>query len=161
MKTLLLMRHAKSSWDNDRLPDHERPLNERGRRDAPVMGSRLAGSLYVPDRILCSTAIRARQTAELVVDALQFGQPLDVREGIYHATPAGILSAIAEAGRAKTLLVIGHNPGMGELVGRLTDFEDSMPTAAIALIELPISDWSEATSATGRLIDFWTPKDAD
>ncbi|MBA3313754.1 MAG: histidine phosphatase family protein [Planctomycetota bacterium] len=159
MKTLLLMRHAKSSWGDETLPDHERPLNDRGRRDAPAMGRRLAESSFVPDRILCSTARRARETAELVVESLGADRPLDVREGIYHATPAEILAAIAESGDGDTLLVIGHNPGMGELVGRLTEFDDSMPTAAIAFIELPIDAWPEVMTASGRLLDFWKPQD--
>lgn len=161
MKTLLLMRHAKSSWDDSSLSDHERPLNPRGRRDAPVMGERLAESRLAPDHILCSTAKRARETAEFVVERLAPTGPLDVREGIYHATPRELLAAITEAGAGERLLVIGHNPGLGELVERLTDDSRHMPTAAIAIIELPIEEWSEISNAKGRLIEFLTPKDED
>jgi phosphohistidine phosphatase len=161
MKTLLLMRHAKSSWDDSSLTDHERPLNPRGRRDAPVMGERLDQSGHAPDHILCSTAKRARETAELLDEALASTGPLDVREGIYHATPGELLAAITEAGAGERLLVIGHNPGMGELVERLTNDPQDMPTAAIAIIELPIEEWHEIVNAEGRLVDFLKPKDEE
>ncbi len=161
MKTLLLMRHAKSSWDDSSLDDHERPLNARGRRNAPVMGDRLAESRYAPDRILCSTAKRARETAELVIEALAHTRPLDVREGIYHATPRELIAAISEAGAGERLLVIGHNPGLSELVELLANDNRQMPTAAIAIIELPMEEWSEIGNARGRLLDFMKPKDED
>ncbi len=158
MKTLLLMRHAKSSWDDEQLPDHERPLNDRGRLDAPVMGKRLAKST-IPDRIVCSTARRARETASLVIDGLSYAGPFDVLEGIYHATPAELISVITNVAESETLLVVGHNPGMSELMERLTGSHESMPTAAIAFIELPIEEWSEVANAKGQLRDFWKPKD--
>jgi len=161
MKTLLLMRHAKSSWDDSSLDDHERPLNPRGRRDAPLMGERLAESRFAPDHLLCSTAKRALETAELVVGALSHTGPVDVREGIYHATPRELLAAITQAGAGQRLLVVGHNPGLGELVELLADDDRHMPTAAIAIIELPIEEWSEIVNAKGRLVDFLKPKDED
>lgn len=159
MKTLLLMRHAKSSWDDSSLSDHERPLNERGRSDAPVMGERLAKSRFAPDHISCSTAKRARETAERVAKALDFQGPVDVRDGIYQATPRELLATIAQAGAGERLLLIGHNPGLSELVEQLTSDNRPMPTAAVAVIELPIDDWSEIMNAKGRLIEFMKPKD--
>ena len=161
MKTLLLMRHAKSSWDDSSVTDHERLLNERGRRDAPVMGERLANSAFAPDHILCSTAHRARQTADLLLEALGFDGPVDVRDGIYHATPRELMAGIAQAGAGERLLVIGHNPGLGELVELLTNDHRHMPTAAIAIIEMPITEWSEIGHAKGRLVEFMKPKDED
>src|SRR5687768_14403802 len=99
MKTLLLMRHAKSSHDGE-MPDHERPLNERGRRDAPRMAERLMEAGVVPDRILCSTARRAVETAELFVAAADFGDAIEFRNRLYHAPPADILDVVAESGAA-------------------------------------------------------------
>jgi phosphohistidine phosphatase len=125
------------------------------------MGERLAESAFAPDYVLCSTARRARQTADLVLEALEFDGPFDVRDGIYHATPRELLAGIAQAGAGERLLVIGHNPGLSELVELLTNDNRHMPTAAIAVIELPIAEWSEIVNAKGRLIDFMKPKDDD
>jgi phosphohistidine phosphatase len=160
VKTLLLMRHAKSSHDEEGLSDHERPLNDRGRRDAPRMGVRLKMEGLVPDRVLSSTARRAKETTELVVSGLgQPGEPVFIHS-LYHATPQGILEVIAESGAAaERLMVVGHNPGFEQLVRRLTGTEASMPTAAIAIVELPITGWGAVTTAKGRLGDLWTPKD--
>lgn len=161
MKTLLLMRHAKSSHDDEGLPDAERPLNERGRRDAPRMAARLAAAGLLPDRILCSTALRAKETAALVMEAPGFTGGLKFLGRLYGATPDEILEVVAESGGdAARLMVVGHNPGMEQLLRRLTEFDDPMPTAAIAQIELPIAGWGQARGAVdGRLVEFWKPKD--
>ena len=160
MKTLLLMRHAKSSHDGDG-PDHERPLNERGRRDAPRMAERLAEAGLVPDRILCSTARRAVETAELFVAAAGFDEAVEFRKRLYHAPPADILDVIVECGAAANrLMVVAHNPGLEELVARLTGAAGGMPTAAVARIEIAVGGWEDVDEETrGRLVDFWKPKD--
>lgn len=161
MKTLLLMRHAKSSHGDEGLPDHERPLNDRGRRDAPRMAARLAAAGALPDRILCSTALRAKETAGLLMEAPGFAGGLKFDSRLYHATPDEILEVVAEVGGdAGRLMVVGHNPGMEQLLRRLTEADDTMPTAAVAQVELPIAGWKDVRGAVdGQLVAFLKPKD--
>lgn len=160
MKTLLILRHAKSSWDHPGLRDHDRPLNPRGRRDAPRMGRFLAERDLVPDRIVSSTAVRARTTAELA--AAEFGEEVEIETtyDLYGAHPDGYIE-VAEAmgGAAERLMLVGHNPGITALVAYLTGAGEYMPTAALAAVELDIDDWPELGSARrGRLVGFWRPK---
>ena len=162
MKTLLLMRHAKSSHDDAGLSDHARPLNARGRGDAPLMAARLAEEGLLPDHLLSSTARRAKETAELFLTAAESGLQAVLADRLYLAPPDEILAVIAEsAGDSDRLLVVGHTPGMEELVTRLIGVETTMPTAAVARIDLPIASWRDATRPTnGSLAGFWKPKDA-
>ncbi|MDE2663804.1 MAG: histidine phosphatase family protein [Gemmatimonadota bacterium] len=160
MKTLLILRHAKSSWDHPGLRDHDRPLNPRGRRDAPRMGRFLAERDLVPDRIVSSTAVRARTTAELA--AAEFGEAVEIEttHDLYGASPDGYIE-VAEAmgGTGERLMLVGHNPGITSLVWHLTGEGEYMPTAALAAVELDIEDWSELGSARrGRLAGLWRPK---
>ena len=160
MKTLLILRHAKSSWDHPGLRDHDRPLNPRGRRDAPRMGRFLAERDLVPDRIVSSTAVRARTTAELA--AAEFGEEVEIETTVdlYGACPDGYIE-VAEllGGTAERLMVVGHNPGITSLVRHLSGDGEYMPTAALAAVELDIDEWSELGSAgQGRLVGFWRPK---
>lgn len=161
MKTLLLMRHAKSSWKSPGLADHDRPLNSRGERDAPRMGKRLRDAGLIPDEVFCSTAARARQTWDLASSTLEEDIPVVLTNRLYLAPPGEILDVISTADRyASSLLVIGHNPGMEHLLYRLTGLEEAVPTAAIAWMEFPIDHWAEVREVSGgRLVDFWYPKD--
>ena len=160
MKTLLILRHAKSSWDQPGLRDHDRPLNPRGRRDAPRMGRFLVARDFVPDRILSSTAVRARTTAELA--AAEFGRDVEIEttSELYHASPDAYVDVVeAMGGAEERLMVVGHNPGITSLVWQLTAEGEYMPTAALAAVELDIEDWAELGSARrGRLVGFWRPK---
>ena len=142
MKTLLLMRHAKSSWANDGQVDWERPLNERGQRDAPHMGQWLRQQGLAPDVVISSTARRAVDTAAAVIDASGFGGEW-LREGsLYAAEPEAffeVLHGVPET--CGTVLVIAHNPGIEEVIEALTGEAETMPTAALAQISLPIENW--------------------
>lgn len=162
MKTLLLMRHAKSSHADAGLSDHARPLNARGRGDAPLMAAGLAEEGLLPDRVLCSTARRAKETAELFLTAAKVDLQAAFADRLYLAPPDEILAVIAEAADdSDRLMVVGHNPGMEELVTRLSGVDTSMPTAAIARIDLSIASWQDVTRSTvGSLAGFWKPKDA-
>lgn len=159
MKTLLIMRHAKSSHD---LPvaDHERPLNERGLRDAPEMGKRLKKKELVPDRIISSTAVRATETAQLVAEACGYAGELDRRGVLYHAPPESYFEVLRTLDDAcHCVLMIGHNPGLAELVYRVGGEDTSFPTAAVAHLELEIDTWSEARlGGDAHLRHLWTPK---
>ncbi|MCA9055954.1 MAG: histidine phosphatase family protein [Planctomycetaceae bacterium] len=162
MPTLLLMRHAKSDWSDASCPDHDRPLNARGKRDAPRMGRWLAEQSLGPTRIVASSAKRARKTADRVVSGLAGEVPIEVREDLYHATADHWLSVLAELpGDANCVLCIGHNPGLEALLERLTGNHERLPTAAIACLDLHGEEWSAIVSAPEgvSLRAVWRPKE--
>ena len=161
MKTLLVLRHAKSSWKEDSLPDRERPLNKRGREDAPKMGALLRKQDLLPDLVLSSPARRARSTAELVIEESGYDGEVEFREKLYSFESGSYLKALSElADTCQRVLVVGHNPAMEELVEALTGEYLPMPTAALAQIELPIERWRDlAGRRSGRLINLWRPKE--
>lgn len=138
MKTLLLMRHAKSSWDNMNLSDHDRPLNKRGKGDAPKMAVLLKREGLVPDSILSSSANRAFSTAELVHAYAGVESEIVVKDGLYHSSAESIRSHIADYGAGNILLVVGHNPGMGDIVEILSQSHEAMVTAALAHLRLTL-----------------------
>jgi phosphohistidine phosphatase len=160
MKTLLLMRHAKSSHD-DGLPDHERPLNGRGKKDAPRMGQWLAGQGLLPDHILTSTAKRAVDTAKRVAEALRFQGDVEQRGVLYHASPETWLDALHSLpDERRCILCVGHNPGLELLVAELTGEPQKLPTAAIAYFTLQDEGWSEILPESPNLTleVLWKPK---
>ena len=162
MKTLLVLRHAKSSWDDGTLDDHERPLNERGQRDAPQMGKVIREHRLIPDVVLSSDALRARQTAEAVAKAAHYAGEILLDPRLYGASPADIVKVLrtVEETNAATVMIVGHNPGLEELVTRLTRERQDLPTAALAQIALPVDQWRELTlSRRGSLIGLWRPKE--
>ena len=160
MKTLLILRHAKSSWDHPGLRDHDRPLNPRGRRDAPRMGRFLVERDLVPERIVSSTAVRARTTAELAAGEFDPEVEIETTSDLYLASPDNYVDVVeAMGGAEERLMVVGHNPGITALVWHLTGDGEHMPTAALAAVELDIDDWPELGSARrGRLVGLWRPK---
>ena len=157
MNTLLVMRHAKSSWSDPQLADFDRPLNKRGQRDAPRMGELLREHDLVPDRIFCSSAQRARETASLVVQASGFSGTVETTDQLYHASPDAYLALLRQQADMPRVMVIGHNPGLEELVFRLTDLDETLPTAAVARISL--GDWNEIGNAPATLECVWRPKE--
>ncbi|HYN86191.1 MAG TPA: histidine phosphatase family protein [Pyrinomonadaceae bacterium] len=162
MKTLLLMRHAKSSWKDATLRDFERPLNERGREAAPVVGRLLRRRKPLPDLVVSSPAERARETAALVTEAAALRAPLRHDERIYEATAAQLLEVVTQLDEsAATALLVGHNPGMEELIETLTGAHERMPTAALACITLDVEKWSKARAGAGRLEWVARPKELD
>lgn len=162
MKTLLILRHAKSSWDDPGLRDHDRPLSGRGRRDAPRMGRLLVEEDLVPDHILSSTAVRALTTAELAAGAFAADVEIDACRELYLASPHTYVEEVeVRAGDHDRVMVVGHNPGITALVTLLTGVCEEMPTAALAAVELDIEAWSELGGHRGRLTGFWIPKALD
>jgi phosphohistidine phosphatase len=162
MKRLLLMRHAKSSWGDASLADFERPLNERGRKAAPLVGRFMRGQKLRPDLILCSPAERARQTAALVAEAAQFAAPLRYDERIYEATPARLAEVVSQAEEAADeLLLVGHNPGLEGLLELLAGESRRMPTAALARVALDVEKWNRVREGVGRVELFVRPKDLE
>ena len=161
MKTLLVLRHAKSSWSDPALDDHERPLNQRGRRDAPRMGELLRQYGLIPDMVISSDAMRARLTAEAVAEAACYAGEILLNRRLYMASPADILSVLRTGPtNAETVMIVGHNPGLEELVEQLTGEQQDLPTAALAQIVLPIDKWRDLKlSIRGTLSGLWRPKD--
>jgi phosphohistidine phosphatase len=161
MKTLLIMRHAKSSWDDAAQADHDRPLNARGRKAGPRMGELLAERRLRPDVILCSTAERARATARLVATASGFTGAVEERAELYLASPEAYLRVVRQVrGPAPIVLVIGHNPGLEELVAKLTGREEPMQTAAVAEVNVAITEWQElGWGVQTELVGVFRPKE--
>lgn len=162
MKTLLLLRHAKSSWKQPELHDHDRPLNKRGKSEAPKVGKYLKDHSLVPDLILSSTARRAHDTARMVADESGYSGEIDLYQDLYLSDTACYLDILhCQPDDANRVLVVGHNPDMEELLTFLTDVEEHMATATLAHIDLPISSWQELNEATdGVLKTIWTPREA-
>ena len=160
MKTLYVLRHAKSSWENQNQTDFERPLNERGLQTAPRIGKLMRAQKFIPDLIVSSPAARARITAEMVRDAASFRAEIQFDERIYEAAIKNLFEVLGRiSNNAGSLLLVGHNPGLENLVERLTGEFRLMPTAALAVIELNIEEWSEIDYNSGRLCKFIVPKE--
>jgi phosphohistidine phosphatase len=161
MKSLLILRHAKSSWKNDALADHDRPLNRRGKHDAPEVGKRLRDEDLVPDAILSSTAKRARQTAEAAARESGFAGEIRLSPELYGGGPEAYLEAIRSLpGDVERALVVGHNPDLEELVEILTGESVRLPTAALAHVRLELQAWQDLNEEEpGKLVDLWTPRE--
>lgn len=162
MKTLLLLRHAKSSWKDASLEDHDRPLNRRGKKAAPRMARLLREEGLRPDLIVSSTAVRAETTARVVADGIG-DVPVELRKQLYLAEPERYISVLNElASDANTILMVGHNPGIEDLVNQLTGEDELMPTAALARVELPIEAWTDLRPTTrGSLVALWRPRELE
>lgn len=161
MKTLLILRHAKSSWDRPGLADIERPLNKRGIHDAPRMGALIKEADLIPDVILSSPAVRAMKTAEAVADACSYEGNIEIEEDFYPGSPSDYLEALNNLpDDPMRVMVVGHNPGLEELLNELTGESESLPTAALAQINLPIQRWLDLDEhVLGKLVNVWRIKE--
>jgi phosphohistidine phosphatase len=164
MKTLLVLRHAKSSWKDPGLEDHDRPLNKRGKKTAPRMGKLVRSEGLVPDLIISSSAVRARTTAEVVAEKSKCRCRILLDDRLYLAGPAemiGVLREIEDESVSR-LMIVGHNPGQENLIRELTGRDERFPTAALARIELPIETWKDLDlSVEGKLTHIWRPKELE
>jgi phosphohistidine phosphatase len=159
MRTLYLLRHAKSSWDAPSLADHERPLAPRGRRDAKRIAKHLRSRGIQPELVLCSTAVRTRET----LDAL--GLDAEFEDGLYAAPSGGLLARIRRVPDAvASVMLIGHNPGLQQLALQLASAGDEVeplrekfPTAALATLAVD-GRWSDLAAGGARLTDYVVPK---
>ena len=160
MRTLLIMRHAKSGWDNPDLADFDRPLNSRGLKTAPFMGNIIYENDLQPDFIISSPAKRAKQTAILVKETAQIETKIEYEEKIYEASPTTLLYVAAGIPDEKeSVLLVGHNPGIEGFIRMLTGESSVIRTAAIAKISLNIEKWSEIAANSGTLDLLMRPKD--
>lgn len=161
MKSVILVRHAKSSWDDPALTDFDRPLNERGKQDAPRMAARLLDRKVQIDAFLTSPAKRARKTAAFFAETyhLHKDQLLLIPE-LYHAEPEAFYQTIANApAEAGTIALFSHNPGITSFANLLTTVTvDDMPTCAIFAVKAAIQQWSEFRNGTKEFWFFDYPK---
>ena len=156
------MRHAKSSWGDPSLADFERPLNERGRKAAPLVGRFMRKQRLRPDLVLSSPAERARQTAALVIEAAGLAAPLRYDERIYEATPSRLAEVVSQVEETVgELLLVGHNPGLAGLLELLAGESRHVPTAALARVALDVEKWGRLRAGVGRVELFVRPKDFD
>ena len=161
MKTLTLVRHAKSSWKDTSLSDRDRPLNKRGKRDAPEMGRRIAAAGIRPSLIISSPAVRAWTTARIIADAIGYPREFLQRDkNLYLASVDGILDVIvAQDNGFNSLMLVGHNPGFTDFANYLVPgLTNNIPTAGIVCVELDTDDWSLYEKPGVQLVLYDFPK---
>ncbi len=161
MKKIYILRHAKSSWNDLAVSDFDRPLNERGKRDAPLLGDKLKELKIVPDLILSSAANRAITTAMIVAEKINFPQEkIEKREDFYLASSQKIIKVINLLDDSfNSILIVGHNPGLTELANDLGAFQVSnMPTCALVALEFDVGEWQAVHFGLGKHILFEYPK---
>ena len=161
MKTIYLLRHAKSSWANPKLDDFERPLNNRGHYDAPLMGNLLEKLNIFPDLIISSPAIRAAMTARIVAEAINYPlQKIEYNELIYEAGESKLLDLIYGLdNNINKLMLVGHNPAFTYFSHYLADHDvNNIPTCGLFVAELDIKDWNKLKRKCGKVILYEYPK---
>lgn len=169
MKKVILLRHAKSSWDDPSLDDHDRPLNGRGQKSAPVIAAWLANRRHLPDRVLCSSSTRTRETVDRMKPELPGLPDPEIDPELYHASPSAMRERLAQLpAECDTVMVVGHQPGLGALARKLSDGQERrrcrrayehFPTAAAAVLEVDVEDWAELDFAKARFVDFAKPRE--
>jgi phosphohistidine phosphatase len=161
VKRLTLVRHAKSGQKDGSIPDFDRPLNSRGKEDAPEMGRRLAARGCAPEAVVTSPAKRARMTAEKVVRELDYrGDAIHEDDRIYDASAGTLLEVIGDLDDAwDHVLLVGHNPGFEDLANLLGNLEfGALPTCGVVCLDFPVDTWNEVTPGTGTLVFLDFPK---
>ena len=159
-RRLILTRHAKSAWDDPALSDHDRPLNDRGRRSARALGDWMASRGYEPEEVLCSSAHRTQETWAMVAGApLEVRPVLRIESGLYHASADRML-AILKTATHPTVMMLGHNPGISEFAAILParppldpDFR-RYPTCATLVVDFQVESWSQVEAGQGSVMDF-------
>lgn len=168
MRRLMLLRHAKSSWDDEGARDYDRPLASRGREAVPLVGAYMRREKLLPDKVILSGSRRTRETWALVAAALPLVEDVQVDDRLYEATPPAIIAVIHECLEgAPRLLLIGHNPGFQSLARSLARsdrtkarhaLDDKFPTAALCVLDFPFEDWADVFADTGTIERFVTPR---
>ena len=162
MKTLFLLRHAKSSWKDETLADFERPLNRRGKRAAETMGDYFRSEGIVPELIVCSPAVRARETLELVSKAAKWSTEVRYDQRIYEASGMRLAEIVSQIDNdRKTAMLVGHNPGMEELLLLLTAESVEIPTGTCAKIAVKAGKWANAVDKRATLDWLVKPRELE
>jgi phosphohistidine phosphatase len=169
VRRLWLLRHAKSSWDDPRVEDHDRPLSERGRRAAALMAEHCERAGVRPDLVLCSSAVRARETLSGVLPGLGASLQIAIEDGLYTFEARAVLDRLREIpDDVASAMVVGHNPAMEVATARLAADGDALervlakyPTAGLATLDLDVETWSDVATGCGHLDAFVTPADLE
>ena len=162
MKTLFLLRHAKSSWKDETLADFERPLNRRGKRSAETMGNYLKTKGITPDLILCSPAVRARETLELVTKAAKWSTEVRYDQRIYEASGMRLAEVVSQIDNdRKVAMLVGHNPGMEELLLLLTAESVGVATGTVAKVAVKANKWANAVDKRATLEWLVKPRELE
>ena len=161
MKTLTIFRHAKSSWDHPELTDHDRPLNKRGERDAPIMGERLKAAGVRPSLILSSSAVRAWATAKII--ARQINYPVEFlhrEQGLYHAGVNKLMDIVsAQDDGFNSIVIVGHNPGLTDLANEFVPgVTSNIPTSGFVSVMIDTDGWDVRMRRSANLLEFDYPK---
>jgi phosphohistidine phosphatase len=161
MKTLFLMRHAKSSWKDDSLADHERPLKKRGKKDIKLISKVMKKNDLKPDLIVTSSAVRAKETAELLAEAIKYKGKLVVSDDLYMGEPENYMKVLTDIKeKYNSVLIVGHNPGLEAYLQIIDGEIEALPTAGLGYLMLAVDEWEDITLETmGDLVGFWKPKD--
>jgi len=169
MRRLWLVRHAKSSWDDPAMPDQDRPLSERGRRAAAALAEHCRDVGVRPDLVLCSSAVRARETLAGILPGLGTALRVSIEDELYTFEARDVLVRLRSVpDDAGAVLLVGHNPAIGVLAGRLAGGGDALerlvakyPTGALATLDLDVATWAEVAAGCGYLVSFLTPADLE
>ncbi|MDY6873086.1 MAG: histidine phosphatase family protein [Chloroflexota bacterium] len=161
MKTLLLMRHAKSSWKDETLSDHERPLKKRGKKDAKLISKVIKKKDLTPELILCSSAVRARETAKILTDALDYDGKVAYSDELYMGEPQDFVTALKNVdNKLDKVMIVAHNPGLEAYLQIIDGEIEAVPTGGLGYLVLVLDDWKDISLDTmGDLIGFWKPKE--
>ncbi|OSP55164.1 histidine phosphatase family protein [Pseudoruegeria sp. SK021] len=163
-RRLVLLRHAKSSWGDLDLKDHDRPLNARGRASCEAIGGWLAAQGHLPDQVLCSSAVRTRETWNRIAGLLPSGPQVQMEDRLYLANPETLADCLSRC-TGQTVALLAHNPGIGEFAQQLVATPPAhpgfapYPTLATLVVTFPIDDWSDLALGSGQVVDFIVPRD--
>jgi len=159
MKKLYVIRHAKSSWKDETLHDFDRPLNKRGKLNAPLIGSKLKDKNILPDIILSSPSLRAKTTAKIIAEKVGYDKDIIFDDNIYGSTPAKLHKILTKIDdKNSTLFLFGHNPELNMLVEKYVDFDKNIVTCAVVEIEFTCDKWENIGAKNAKLISFDYPK---
>lgn len=161
MKTLLIMRHGKSSWKHKDLEDHERPLSKRGLRDSRMMADIIQEKELIPQVILASSSVRTTQTAQIFSEETGYRGEIFTLDSLYLAEAEAYIHELKRlSDDYERVMVIGHNPGLESLLQMITGRIEALPTGVVAYISLPITHWEEINGeSVGELVQIWKPKE--
>jgi len=163
-RRLILLRHAKSSWSAADLDDHDRALNDRGRRSCAAIGGWLKAGGHVPDQVLCSSAARTRETWDLIAPSLPDAPAAEILPALYLAETQTMFDILTGA-KGAVVAMLGHNPGIGLLAHRLVAVRpahpgfENYPTLATLIVDFAIDDWADLQASSGEVIEFIVPRD--
>jgi len=161
MKKLFLVRHAKSSWDDPSLDDIDRPLNDRGKNNAPEMGERLKKQGILPDLLISSPASRARSTAKKLAKKIGYAKnEIQINDGLYHGSDDILIDIVRNLpDTAESVMLFGHNPGFTYFANQLCNINIyNIPTAGVVAIDFPMDSWQDVEFGKGELVFFDYPK---